>query len=515
MLSADKDKLEREYRKRMLQIRERELVYYISNSNNIATLSALLLGCTVSFLIDQANESFDLNCVDLSSGDDILDCSEQVLLGNGGQGITHYVSELLLPFLILFCTFQTSLSCWGSMLISMLAPRLALHGPPSHFSYVVDAVEEEFEHLRSILATSLATFMVIPLFWAFANLHEGLAFLLPARVQIERRSIINRHEGVASLLSVLFIVLLLLLRVVFVRLERSFVLPDAKKITGRWFARRFSRMSATPPRRLRRRERPDGRPYERLRDGGADCHSEASHPNSAPSQSATSHCSWVGTWVGSAGTSGGALSAHRDTGSNRPSSAASSRWSDDSDRSDSGSSEWSGSKDGAEAAAAEERSRPQPTLRDLFHHGDGLVLRRDRSQEPGSGGGGGGGGARPLQLSEVKSGQLIRLRPQQPKLRQGEDPVAAALRHAQPQVDGSPRDGVSLDGKLSLTVVRASPTGAVRPSPRGSPPLQQLAPPRPRRRRSSAGGPSSVVLVRQQDGSWAPSQESTSSKGEM
>ena len=104
MLSADKDKLEREYRKRMLQIRERELVYYISNSNNIATLSALLLGCTVSFLIDQANESFDLNCVDLSSGDDILDCSEQVLLGNGGQGITHYVSELLLPFLILFCT---------------------------------------------------------------------------------------------------------------------------------------------------------------------------------------------------------------------------------------------------------------------------------------------------------------------------------------------------------------------------------------------------------------------------
>lgn len=98
----------------------------------------------------------------------------------------------------------------------------------------MDAVEEEFEHLRSILATSLATFMVIPLFWAFANLHEGLAFLLPARVQIERRSIINRHEGVASLLSVLFIVLLLLLRVVFVRLERSFVLPDAKKITGRW-----------------------------------------------------------------------------------------------------------------------------------------------------------------------------------------------------------------------------------------------------------------------------------------
>ena len=131
MLSADKDKLEREYRKRMLQIRERELVYYISNSNNIATLSALLLGCTVSFLIDQANESFDLNCVDLSSGDDILDCSEQVLLGNGGQGSTHYVSELLLPFLILFCTFQTSLSCWGSMLISMLAPRLVLHGPPS------------------------------------------------------------------------------------------------------------------------------------------------------------------------------------------------------------------------------------------------------------------------------------------------------------------------------------------------------------------------------------------------
>ena len=28
MLSADKDKLEREYRKRMLLIRERELVYY-------------------------------------------------------------------------------------------------------------------------------------------------------------------------------------------------------------------------------------------------------------------------------------------------------------------------------------------------------------------------------------------------------------------------------------------------------------------------------------------------------
>ena len=81
MIKADKEQVEQHFRLRMLQIREKELDYYILNSQSIAQISALLVGCSWSALVETSGGK---GAVDLN-GD---------LLNEAGEGtMESYVDE--------------------------------------------------------------------------------------------------------------------------------------------------------------------------------------------------------------------------------------------------------------------------------------------------------------------------------------------------------------------------------------------------------------------------------------
>ena len=120
MLQADKEALLNTYKVRMLQIREKELEFFIQNTHQCALLSGLLTG----FAYDAFTGGFIYDYVD----NDLCDYSEL------------FCAEILYPLAMIITIFLSMLTLWGCMLITMLAPRLALMGHPDAFSLCVDLV---------------------------------------------------------------------------------------------------------------------------------------------------------------------------------------------------------------------------------------------------------------------------------------------------------------------------------------------------------------------------------------
>jgi len=201
MILADKEKIERDYRVRMLEIRSQELNYYIANAQQVATLSALLLGLSCSGLIDTATPEFDIT-------------------GNN----VFLFAEKAQPIFIVVNIGISTFCCWGSMLVALLAPRLALYGPPSQFSYLVDAMEEEFDYIMHGFVASAVTFSACALSWAWACLPLTTAVVV----------------------SVAWFVSGLAIRVAYVYVYGQFSVPSEKVVNGRWFMQRLARSSPRP-----------------------------------------------------------------------------------------------------------------------------------------------------------------------------------------------------------------------------------------------------------------------------
>lgn len=195
MLRAKLESVDKCFRKRMLEIREGELDYYLANAQHIATLSALLLGLTSCGLTDARTPEYDLN----------------------GELEGHLFSDHLLPVAILVHNSLCTYSCWASMLVCMLAPRLALHGPPSCYSRTVDAVEETIDEILMYFKYSLATFGTCALLWAWASLGDLPALLTTALVVVTPMVFYGR----------------------FARVRQLFTLRPEATNSGRWFADRF------------------------------------------------------------------------------------------------------------------------------------------------------------------------------------------------------------------------------------------------------------------------------------
>ena len=123
MLLADKQNLEMSYRLRMLHIREKELDFYMKNTSNIANL-AVLLTC---FAYSGLTQPTQTKMVD----HDICGSAENK---------EAFCAEILWPISITCTIFLSMLTLWGCMLVTMLAPRLALLGPDGSLSHVVDLV---------------------------------------------------------------------------------------------------------------------------------------------------------------------------------------------------------------------------------------------------------------------------------------------------------------------------------------------------------------------------------------
>eukprot|EP00966_Prymnesium_polylepis_P105668 2447387-Prymnesium_polylepis.1 len=101
----------------MLSIRDKELEFFVRNLQNIASLAALLAGLGQSGLI--YTKYIDLNLC----GQDEFMCAE----------FTYPLAVTLTMCLALF-------SMWGCMLVTMLAPGLALRGPQGSVDICVEMV---------------------------------------------------------------------------------------------------------------------------------------------------------------------------------------------------------------------------------------------------------------------------------------------------------------------------------------------------------------------------------------
>lgn len=117
MLFAEKENLASAFRLRMLSIRDKELDFFMRNMQNVASLSALLAGLGQSGLIYTKYINMDL------CGKDEFLCAE----------FTYPLAAVLTMCLALF-------SMWGCMLVTMLAPGLALRGPQGSMDQCVDMV---------------------------------------------------------------------------------------------------------------------------------------------------------------------------------------------------------------------------------------------------------------------------------------------------------------------------------------------------------------------------------------
>ena len=162
MLHADKANLESDFRVRMLNIREKELMFFVRNCQNLANLAALIACMAQSGLIFTKYIDFNL-------------C---------GQGLVNYRSKELLcaeftyPIAV-FITMGLCLLCmWVSMLVSLLAPGLALRGPDGSMHECVRMIGEEYEYALAILACALLMFFVSAILWSWASQHLPVAIML-------------------------------------------------------------------------------------------------------------------------------------------------------------------------------------------------------------------------------------------------------------------------------------------------------------------------------------------------
>ena len=162
MLHADKKNLESDFRVRMLHIREKELMFFVRNCQNMANLAALIACMAQSGLIFTKYIDFNL-------------C---------GQGLVNLRSKELLcaeftyPIAV-FITMGLCLLCmWVSMLVSLLAPGLALRGPDGSMHECVRMIGEEYEYALAILACALLMFFVSAILWSWASQLLPVAIML-------------------------------------------------------------------------------------------------------------------------------------------------------------------------------------------------------------------------------------------------------------------------------------------------------------------------------------------------
>ena len=162
MLHADKKNLESGFRVRMLSIREKELMFFVRNCQNMANLAAVIACLAQSGLIFTKYIDFNL------CGQGLINMRSKELL----------CAEFTYPIAV-FITMGLCLLCmWVSMLVSLLAPGLALRGPDGSMHECVRMIGEEYEYALAILACALAMFFVSAILWSWASQMLPVAIVL-------------------------------------------------------------------------------------------------------------------------------------------------------------------------------------------------------------------------------------------------------------------------------------------------------------------------------------------------
>lgn len=150
MLSAQKEQLLADYRVRIIKLREKELDLLLTQSLSIATTFALLGGV----MADAMWTGYFMYTIQPGERDGICPCSWLEAFAAGSM-----YTSIFLPLLGL----------WHSMLLTLLAPRKALHGAPELLGETVDAFKAEVLHSLKLLGASVVSVFSTGASWAWAT----------------------------------------------------------------------------------------------------------------------------------------------------------------------------------------------------------------------------------------------------------------------------------------------------------------------------------------------------------
>jgi hypothetical protein len=152
MLWAARVELESDMRVKVLILKARELDFFMNALRYIAQLSALIAGFAYSALV------FATRYID-------FDICEEAGPKSGERG-EILCAEMHYP-LALTITMGFSMYCmWGAMLMTLLAPVLALRGPQGSVQLCVQLLEQEYQCTLFLFAVSTVALIVSAVIWA-------------------------------------------------------------------------------------------------------------------------------------------------------------------------------------------------------------------------------------------------------------------------------------------------------------------------------------------------------------
>ncbi len=147
MLQADKNNLTTEVTVELLHLRERELQYNTMHCNQIGVASSVLIGLAIQFVVSERPRA-TCALADESAPPETWVCTP------AGADARHLVFQLLsVSALSAFTMVNVT-----SLLLSVLAPRLALHGPPGSMHRAVDGLHRHRKIVTGIFHAGLAAF---------------------------------------------------------------------------------------------------------------------------------------------------------------------------------------------------------------------------------------------------------------------------------------------------------------------------------------------------------------------
>ena len=192
MLWADKRALETNLKLSLLQIRERELIFYTNNCLSISTQSALLAGFAYAALMPGVS-------------------LEDAHLGHGALKDSKIIKMLYLICSISALGLQL-IAVVSTTLLSMLGPGLALRGPDGSMHTAVDGMVDEYR-------TAFYTF----LFGMLATLAAG-AFYVWLMFPLMEASVLT-----VSIVSATYMIIRYIRR-----LFATFAVPKDQVVTGKY-----------------------------------------------------------------------------------------------------------------------------------------------------------------------------------------------------------------------------------------------------------------------------------------
>ena len=147
MLYGAKQELESATRVQLLTIRQRELDFFLQACRYVAQLSAFVAGFAYTALV------YATKYVDM----DICDTKEMLC------------ASMNYPFFLTLCMGLSFYCLWGAMLITLLAPAMALRGPQGSLQKCVDIIVQEYQCTLFVFVLSVIMLMICTAVWAMTQ----------------------------------------------------------------------------------------------------------------------------------------------------------------------------------------------------------------------------------------------------------------------------------------------------------------------------------------------------------